>query len=325
MPVCTRCGHELGIGRFCTNCGHPVEARSPEAPDTTRHPLYADQHAAERTARSAALYADLYAEQPTHRYEDDHPTAVTGSHRAVGTTTRVWPVALAAVLALFVVGALGGWLLLGDDADGVDDADGFDAPVAGAEPSQQPAEEPTEESPRPSRTASPDQQPSDRGARPRDVAAEASVVVPATAEPNQDTEGNTVGYAGANLLDGVPETTWRMPGDGTGETLVITLESPTELRKVGIVNGYAKTAGPYDWYAGNRRVLVVTWAMDDGTVVEHELAETRDLQTLELTEPVTTETVTVTLVGVSAPGTGAERRDYTAISEVSLVGVPAAP
>ena len=319
MPVCTRCGHDLDIGRFCTNCGHPVESRSPEAPDTPRHTLYADQHAAERTARSTALYADLYAEQPTHQY-DHHPAAVTGSHRAVGPTTRVWPAALAAVLVLFVVGALGGWLLLGDD--GVE----ADAPATAADTPRKPAETPSERSPEPSRTASPSDRPSDRPserpARPRDVAAAASVVVPATAEPNQDTAGNTVGYEGANLLDGVPETTWRMPGDGTGETLVVTLGSPTELREVGIVNGYAKTAGPYDWYAGNRRVLVVTWAMDDGTVVEQELAETRDLQTLELTEPVTTETVTVTLVEVSAPGTGAERRDYTAISELSLVGVP---
>ncbi|MDP3894930.1 hypothetical protein, partial [Nocardioides sp.] len=24
MGFCIRCGFELGIGRFCTNCGHPV-------------------------------------------------------------------------------------------------------------------------------------------------------------------------------------------------------------------------------------------------------------------------------------------------------------
>ena len=24
MSTCARCGHELGVGRFCTNCGHPI-------------------------------------------------------------------------------------------------------------------------------------------------------------------------------------------------------------------------------------------------------------------------------------------------------------
>jgi hypothetical protein len=26
VSVCAQCGAELGIGRFCTNCGHPVGA-----------------------------------------------------------------------------------------------------------------------------------------------------------------------------------------------------------------------------------------------------------------------------------------------------------
>ncbi len=29
MTSCVRCGHELGIGRFCLNCGHPVGEPAP--------------------------------------------------------------------------------------------------------------------------------------------------------------------------------------------------------------------------------------------------------------------------------------------------------
>ena len=45
MSSCTACGHRLGVGRFCPNCGAPVEPTSPpEAPaswrtDTAERPL----------------------------------------------------------------------------------------------------------------------------------------------------------------------------------------------------------------------------------------------------------------------------------------------
>ena len=35
---CTSCGHALGIGRFCTNCGQPVPGRHPEAAPATGMP-----------------------------------------------------------------------------------------------------------------------------------------------------------------------------------------------------------------------------------------------------------------------------------------------
>jgi len=31
MSTCARCGHELGVGRFCTNCGHPIGEPVPES------------------------------------------------------------------------------------------------------------------------------------------------------------------------------------------------------------------------------------------------------------------------------------------------------
>ncbi len=46
MDLCRQCGSELGIGRFCTNCGHPVD-QPPDAPapwrsDTAERPRVAE-------------------------------------------------------------------------------------------------------------------------------------------------------------------------------------------------------------------------------------------------------------------------------------------
>jgi hypothetical protein len=147
--------------------------------------------------------------------------------------------------------------------------------------------------------------------------------VPATAPPNQDVDGHPVTYGAHHLLDRVPETCWRMPGDGTGAEITVTLARPARLRSVGIVNGYAKEAvdaqgDTVDWYHGNRRVLAVEWVFDDGTTASQTLRDTTAVQSVDV--DVTTRTVTLRLLDVSPPGTGPARRDYTAISELTLVG-----
>jgi hypothetical protein len=151
---------------------------------------------------------------------------------------------------------------------------------------------------------------------------DAKIQVPATAPPNQDVEGNPVSYAADQLIDGVPETCWRMPGDGTGEEIKVTLAHEAHLQRVGLINGYAKSAkaaqGDLDWYHGNRRVLAVEWTFDDGTSVSQKLGDTEAVQSVDV--DVTTRTVTMRLVAVSKPGKGPASRNYTAISEISLVG-----
>ncbi len=158
-----------------------------------------------------------------------------------------------------------------------------------------------------------------------DVARQATAEVPATAPPNQDTDGNMVRYDGRNMLDGVPTTCWRMAGDGTGRTITFKLAKPTRLTSVGLINGYAKSAKDaaghvLDWYHGNRRVLSVAWSFDDGSKVTQDLGDSRDMQTLDLDHPVTTSTVQLHLVKVSQPGRGPAARNYTPISDVLLRG-----
>jgi len=158
------------------------------------------------------------------------------------------------------------------------------------------------------------------------VARDATATVPATAPPNQDLDGNMVRYEARNMLDGVPTTCWRMAGDGTGAELTFDLGAPTKLTEVGLVNGYAKTAvdasgHQLDWYHGNRRVLKVEWTFDDGSTVSQDLGDSERMQSVKV-DPVTTQTVRLRLVSVSPPGKGRAARDYTPISDVSLVGTP---
>lgn len=317
-----KCGHALGVGRFCVNCGHPVSADPPigdtaerpavpalvtmpapppvtpppppSPPAQPRFPLFADEV---RPATPSA-YPPPVPPPSGHRRTDARPAWLP------------WLVGALAVLLVAVVGTV---LLV---SAGDDDEPAADAPSSSATPSG--SGSPTDDGTTPSGTPEPGE--------PRDVAATATADVPRTAPPNTDVDGNLVRYEARNLLDGVPTTCWRMPGDGTGETITVTLAEPTTLSEVGIVNGYAKTSDDdgtlLDWYRGNRRVLAVEWTFDDGTVVSQSLAEQRSLQTVEV-DDVTTSTVTLRLVTVTAPGKGRSARNYTAVSDLSFVGTPA--
>lgn len=161
--------------------------------------------------------------------------------------------------------------------------------------------------------------------KPADVARFATATVPDTAPPNLDVDGNQVRYEARNMLDGVPETCWRMPGDGSGSEITIQLAEPTLLTRVGLINGYAKSAtgaggSELNWYTGNRRIQAVEWVFDDGTVLAQNLTETRQMQSIEVDE-IVTSTIRLRLLSVSAPGTGQAARDYIAISDLTIVGV----
>ena len=159
-----------------------------------------------------------------------------------------------------------------------------------------------------------------------DVAGHASAKAPKTAPPNEDVNGDQVSYDASNMLDGVPITAWRAPGDASGMTLTFTLRAPTELHQVGLINGYAKSSvdgkgRTFDWYLGDRRIESVVWMFDDESKVKQSLKETQDLQMTDVKDVVTSK-VELKILKVSKPGTGPAARDFTAISEVSLVGDP---
>ncbi len=325
MTTCAACGHELGAGRYCVNCGHPVAgwrtdtaerasvppaprppapAEAPPAwtpPPPARFPLFADEVDDAPTEPGAEPGAEQGAEQgaePAPAYPSAHETT---RHRR----GRPWAVWVLVATVLVLVAVIGVVLLTRSD----DPASGRDRTPSGSggAPSDPPSDSPSE----PADTTTP---------LTGEVADEATVEVPATAPPGTDLSGEPVDYAAENMLDGRLGTTWRMAGDGSGATITITLPQQTALDQVGLVNGYAKTAGSgkgrRDWYHGNRRVQRVEWTFDDGTTVRQRLGDSREMQTVDV--DTTTTTIKLRLVAVSAPGTGPARRDFTAISELSL-------
>jgi hypothetical protein len=364
MTTCARCRAEVGDAPYCPRCGQavlspqephsdaPTEQAPPEEPDEpgdwrtdtlerpvvrvpvepapaesrptpARYPLFADEVDDSISVRGAIL--PPAPAQPEVAGLEPEPVAYdeeSGRHaRAVPLAWLPW--ALAAVF-LLLVAAGGAWLLL---APG-DDSTASDSPAT--TPSAEATTDPASASTEPSETTSPTPEPSPSETAPPgepvDLAGLATAQAPSTAPANEDVAGNPVTYVAGNMLDGRPDTCWRMPGDGTGTELTFTLPAPTTLTRVGMINGYAKTAveggRKLNWYVGNRRVLSATWVFDDGTEVAQPLGATKQMQTIDISA-VTTSTVRLRLVAVSAPGTGRSARNYTAISEVTLVGAPA--
>lgn len=266
MTTCARCGHELGIGRFCLNCGHPVG--EPVPADEPRFDVRDDAQLPDRAAPASPPWF-------------------------------VWVIGAVLLVILFAVLAS---CLGGDDEPTADDA----------------ATETVE-------TTSPEEEAPP--ARPADLTSTLKVTAPSPAPATRDLDGQLVAYEPRRMLDVTPATSWRTAGDATGETLTFTLAEPSTIRRVGLINGYAKQvpsgASLVDWYPNNRRITAVEWVFDDGTVVRQDLVEKPKLQRLTI-DPVTTSTVQLRLLGVTSPGAGVLGRDYTAISDILIAGTPAA-
>lgn len=359
MRFCTSCGHELGIGRFCTNCGQPID-RSPQTSLPSSPPLAptdgtdvestAERRAARRTAaleptapRTPPSAADtppaprfpLFADEvrpgawspPTGggtqtdltRVEssldtDDRggslldrfgsapaDTPARGADGGVdgdgqqqsghlGRGRRTW-VVVALALVLMAVGLVV-WLTVRGDPDTAAD------PAGGG--------------------------PGAADAASGDLTADARATTPGNAPPATEIGGDKATFVAANLLDGDPATAWRVAGDASGKEVVLTLPEKTTITQVGLVNGYAKVAQEsggrtFDWYHGNRRITKVAWVFDDGTVVDQTLGRDRSMQSTDI-DDVTTTTITLRILAVTAPGKGRASRDFTTISDVSLAG-----
>jgi hypothetical protein len=267
VTTCVRCGHELGIGRFCLNCGHPVDAPLPaeETPLTT-----------------------LHEESSPDRPDLGSPSWVPW---AVGVSLLLMVLGVLAVLAS----------ILGGDDD----------PAAGMATEPQPTS--TESQAPPAEVV--------------DLTRTVKVKAPPAAPPTADLDGQLVSYGARRMLDGEPETAWRTTGDATGQTITFSLREATSIRRVGLINGYARKvpsgATLVDWYPHNRRITLVEWVFDDGTSVQQKLREKSKLQRLTI-ELVTTTTVQLRVLAVTPPGAGVLGRDYTAISEILIAGAPAA-
>ncbi len=230
MSVCTQCGHPLGVGRFCTNCGQPVDESGPVSEET----FAADDWrtgTAERPAVSGPAEPTievgrpvlpppvttasepprypLYADEAVPAPADD-PLTSTDNHRHVGERQ---PRSAAVIWVPWIVGAA----VAAPGRLGRESGCSWAAVTTPRRPRPTPPRatpvRPAPRRPTP-RSRSPASKPTkDKPAKPGkpdDVARFATAKVPATGPPNEDVDGNMVRYEGRNMLDGVPETTWRM-------------------------------------------------------------------------------------------------------------------
>lgn len=334
---CTSCGHGLGIGRFCTNCGKPVPGRHPEAmpaagappappsphpvvvpppvgsvPPAARYPLFAD--AATTVATPSGPPPTAPPGRTPHGLPVGPPPATPPSDRIPGRQGVGWLPWVTGLVLLALVTGVGGFLLVGsgDDERHASDelshqrTEGVGAPstAGSAFPDSKGTGGPVEE-PEPGEVV--------------ELTGRARAQVPDVAGPSRDRQNNPVDFEAPNLLDGRPRTSWRMPGDGSGETLSFDLGDEVVLTEVGLINGYAKVDGADNWYRGNRRIRAVQWEFDDGTRITQHLVDHRAMQMIDV-GAIRTTMIRLHLVTVTPPGRGPNGRDFTAISEVRFLG-----
>ena len=92
------------------------------------------------------------------------------------------------------------------------------------------------------------------------------------------------------------------------------------VTEVGLIPGYDKvdpTDGT-DRFTEERRIRRVTWTFDDGVSQSQTFVDSRELQVIPIPAVLTT-TIRVTIEETTPHG----GRDFTAVSDVEVRGVPA--
>lgn len=166
-------------------------------------------------------------------------------------------------------------------------------------------------------TAAPDTTDTTLGT-PVELTSEATARASDTARSRKDAAGNVVRYSARNVLDGDPETAWRVEGDGAGVRFRLTLPASAHLTEVGLIPGYAKVDpddGTDRFYQGNR-ILLARWTFDDGTSVDQRFDDEPTMQRQEV-DAVTKEI----LLEILEVRRGDAGYDLTAISDVTVSGV----
>lgn len=317
---CVRCGAELGVGRFCLNCGHLIGAPAPEVVEQAPEPAPAPEGPAPAPDAPGPVSTGalpVQAADPTPvpdvpwdpredllPYQEVHDLDHEAPLRGYAWIGWVLGAVLLVGLAFLLLRAFGT-----DDTTATDSTSDSGSSTSAPNDQGEAAETLGAEDP---------QAPTGVG-KLRNLAAGATFAVPATAEPTTDFDSTLVAYEASQMGDGNPSTTWRMGGDATGQTVTITLAQPGVVSRVGLVNGYSKQVANVNWYPNNRRILAVTWTFDDGSTIDQTFAERPGLQRVKV-PPVETSTVGITITSVTPPGSGNLGRDYTAISEVTVIG-----
>jgi hypothetical protein len=120
----------------------------------------------------------------------------------------------------------------------------------------------------------------DESAEPVKLTMGATASASDTAPDNVDAAANRVSYSAGNVLDGDPQTVWRVSGDGRGVIVTLTLPSSIHLTEVGLIPGYAKVdaSNGVNRFPEKRRSREFRWRFDDGTAVEQRFNDSPTMQ-----------------------------------------------
>src|SRR3546814_18697325 len=119
---------------------------------------------------------------------------------------------------------------------------GDDAAVRGTAEASSPSA-----SPSPSAAQSPSPTaPTESGGPPADLTMQVTATGPEPIKPGVDLAGNPVTYPVENVLDGNPETAYRLPGAAQGRSITLALPSEASVLTVGVINGYRKNGRARD-------------------------------------------------------------------------------
>lgn len=138
-----------------------------------------------------------------------------------------------------------------------------------------------------------------------------------TAPPSRDASGAEVTYEAAKAIDGDSTTAWRAPGDGRGATLRLRFPEQIEIRRIGLLPGYAKIdpVDRNDRFFQNRRIVRARYHFG-GQSVEADFEEKPIVQFTDV--HVITDVVIIEVLETTSD----PERDFTAISEIQVVGSP---
>ncbi|MDQ1423447.1 MAG: hypothetical protein QOD72_945 [Acidimicrobiaceae bacterium] len=140
----------------------------------------------------------------------------------------------------------------------------------------------------------------------------------AQAPSGRDACGQAISYDAAFTVDTNAATAWRTKGDGSGQRLDFTLPAASRVLQVGLIPGYAKVdaCNGADRFLQYRRILSVRWTFDGQNPVDQDLSEKPQMQMKGV--DVTATHVSLEILRV----TGGPQLDWTAISDVTIAGVP---
>jgi hypothetical protein len=145
------------------------------------------------------------------------------------------------------------------------------------------------------------------------------------AEPGMDASGKPISYEPQNIVDGKPDTAWRVAGDGVEQWVQLDFEAEVSVASIGLIPGYDKIdpSDGADRFAQNRVVKIVRFEFSDGSSVRASFEQSRAMQFVAFEQPIRTRSIRIVVEQTyPPPPTEQGGRDFTPISEVQVLGTP---